>query len=113
MRPSPEAKDRTAAETGDDDAMTTLFDSLGPALRPVVQLAASYGAAAALTAAATALWVPPDHARWLFAGAAAPAIALALGAKARTADRITLATTSMLIFLTGTTLVAEIGRAHV
>jgi len=85
--------------------MTTLFDSFGPALRPVVQLAAGYGAAAALTAVATALRVPPDHARWLFAGAAAPAIALALGAKARTADRMTLAATSSLIFLAGTTVV--------
>jgi len=102
MHCSPEAKDGME----DGDAMTTLFDSFGPALRPVVQLAAGYGAAAALTAAATLFRVPPDHARWLFTGAAAPAIALALGAKARTADRMTLAATSTLIFLTGTTVVA-------
>ena len=78
--------------------MTPLFDSIGPTWRPVVQLAAGYGTAAIITAVAMALRVPTDHARWVFAGAAAPAIALALGAKARTADRIILAAASAIAF---------------
>ena len=53
--------------------MTALFDSFGPTWRPVVQLAAGYGAAAVLTLAAVVLRVPSDQARWVFAGTAAPA----------------------------------------
>ncbi|MGE0854138.1 MAG: type IV secretory system conjugative DNA transfer family protein [Hyphomicrobiaceae bacterium] len=86
--------------------MTALFDSLGPAWRPVIQLAAGYSAAAVITAAAISLRLPSDHVRWVFAGTAAPAIALALGVNARTSDRIKLAVTSAAVFITAITLVA-------
>ena len=86
--------------------MTALFDSFGPTWRPLVQLAAGYGTAAIMTMSAVVLRIPTDHARWVFAGAAAPAIALALGYKARTADRIKLAGTSAVLFVTGVGLVA-------
>ena len=86
--------------------MTPLFDSFGTTWRPVVQLAAGYGTAAIITTVATALHVPSEQVRWVFAGTAAPAIALALGYKARTTDRIMLAATSAVIFITATAVVA-------
>jgi type IV secretion system protein VirD4 len=86
--------------------MTALFDSFGPSWRPVVQLAAGYGAAAIMTLTAVVLRIPTDHARWVFAGSVAPALAIALGYKARTADRIRLAATSAALFVLGVALVA-------
>jgi type IV secretion system protein VirD4 len=86
--------------------MTALFDSFGPSWRPVVQLATGYGAAAIMTLTAVVLRIPTDHARWVFAGTAAPALAIALGYKARTADRIKLAATSAALFVLGVALVA-------
>jgi type IV secretion system protein VirD4 len=83
-----------------------LFDSFGPAWRPLMQLATGYGAAAVLAATAEALRLPSDQIRWVFSGAAAPAIALGLGFKARTSDRIGLAAASSAVFALAIALVA-------
>ena len=52
--------------------MTTFFHSLGPAWRPLVQLAAAYAAAAAVTATACMFDLASDEVRWVFVGAGAP-----------------------------------------
>ena len=86
--------------------MTAVFNSFGPTWRAVVLLAVGYSTAAIIATVAIALRVPSEQVRWVFAGTAAPAIALALGYKARTTDRIMLAATSAVIFITATVVVA-------
>ena len=63
--------------------MMTAFDSFGRGWRPVMILVASYGATAVAVAAidATRL-VPSQPLHWVFAGTAAPALAVALAQRA-------------------------------
>ncbi len=98
--------------------MTALFDSFGPAWRPVVLFATGYGAMAMVTGMVTGMVsgivtgnastvsLPSDPLRWMFAGAAGPALALVLGFNAGTADRIKLAVTATTVFMAGVALVA-------
>ena len=88
------------------DAMTAIFDSFGPTWRPLVQLASGYGGAAVMAVAVGTIRGPSDQIRWVFAGAAAPAIALVLGYDARTQDRVMLAATSTAVFAAAVALVA-------
>jgi hypothetical protein len=90
--------------------MTALFDSFGPAWRPVVLFATGYGAMAMVTGIVTGnastVSLPSDPLRWVFAGAAGPALALMLGFNAGTAGRIKLAVTATTVFIAGVALVA-------
>ena len=88
------------------DTMTAVFDSFGAAWRPLVQFASGYCAAGVMTVAAVTFHSPAEQVRSVFAGAAAPAIALILGHNARTADRIKLATTATTVFIAAVALVA-------
>jgi type IV secretion system protein VirD4 len=87
--------------------MTPVFTIPNGPWRPVILLVSGYGAtamAAAVTHATTQ--VPSDLLHWVFAGTAAPALALALSQRAGTAERIKLAAIASALYAAGVVLVA-------
>ena len=88
--------------------MMTAFDTFGRPWRPVMILLASYGATAVAVGAidATRL-VPSQPLQWVFAGTAAPALAVALAQRASAPDRIKLGTIAAALYGIAVLLVAE------